>query len=314
MGEGEVRSPGRPPIALFIDRGFAVEPFAEALAPAVDCRESVPAAEFGDVEAVVTGIDPVGVAEVEPFPNLRMVLACSTGTDQLDVEALRARGLIVCNTPTYCTEEVADHTLALLLCGWRQVWRLGLDVRRGGWEPGTILRRFDRQRLGIVGCGRIGSAVARRAQALGVEVVAHDPFASPPAGVPALDLDELLATSDAVSLHLPGTRGAPPLLGRREVGSMKPGAVLVNVSRTSLVDLDAVVEALAEGRLSGAMFDVWEDEPPRADDPRYAVDGLLVTPHVGWSSPQADDAYREEAIASLRSLLVLGEDPPGRLA
>jgi D-3-phosphoglycerate dehydrogenase / 2-oxoglutarate reductase len=293
------------PIALFIDRGFAVEPFRARLAGAVECREQVAPDERDRVAALVTGADPVGIEQVAPFPSLRLVLTCSIGTDHLDVAGLRERGLTVANTPSYCTEEVADHALACLLAGWRGLWRLGDDVRAGRWEPSTMLARFDAQRLGVVGLGRIGSALARRAVALGIEVVAHDPLVEVmPDGVTrAESLDDLLRTSDAVSLHVPGRPGEPPLLGPAQIASLRPGALLLNLSRASLVDLDAVVAALHAGALAGAAFDVWPDEPPRPGDPRLHTPGLLVTPHVGWSSPQADDAYRDEAIEVLRSAL-----------
>jgi D-3-phosphoglycerate dehydrogenase len=297
----------RLPIVLFIDAGFAVAPFAALLAGELDCRDQVVSGERDRVVAVVTGAVPVGIDEVAPFPSLRLVLTCSIGTDHLDVTGLRARGLDVANTPSYCTEEVADHALACLLAGWRGLWRLGDDVRAGAWEPATMLRRFDHQRLGIVGLGRIGSALARRAAALGIEVVGHDPLvATPPAGVMPVGFEELLASSDAVSLHVPGTPAAPPLLGREQLALMRPGALLLNLSRASLVDLDAVVAALESGALSGAAFDVWPDEPPAPRDARLRTPGLLVTPHVGWSSPQAEEAYRDEAVAALRASLAGG--------
>src|SRR5258707_14821046 len=113
----------QPPIALFIDRAFPMEPFATALAPALDCREHVAAQDAGAVVALVTGAPPVGAAEVARYPNLRLVLTCSIGTDHLDLDALRARGIAVANTPTYCTEEVAEHALACVLGGWRGLWR-----------------------------------------------------------------------------------------------------------------------------------------------------------------------------------------------
>jgi D-3-phosphoglycerate dehydrogenase len=121
--------------------------------------------------------------------------------------------------------------------------------------------------------------------------------------VPLLALDELLRTSDAVSLHVPGTPGGPPLIGARELALMPPHAGLVNVSRAQLVDLDAVVEALDAGRLGWAAWDVWPDEPPDPADPRLCCDGLALTPHVGWMSSEADEAWRAEALDVLRTLL-----------
>jgi D-3-phosphoglycerate dehydrogenase len=296
---------------MFIDRGFEVAPFADALAGELSCREQIEPGERARVAALVTGIDPIGAEQVAPYPGLRVVLTCSTGTDHLDVPALQERGLTVCHTPTYCTNEVADHALACLLAGWRGLWTLGGEVRSGRWNPSAPLRRFDAQRLGIIGLGRIGAALARRARALGIEVVGSDPHASAPEGVQRLELGELLASSDAVSLHLPGVPGAAPLLGAAEIAIMKPGAILLNLSRASLVDLDAMLVAIRSGRLAGAAWDVWPQEPPAADDRRLDTPGLLVTPHVGWSSPQAEIAYRAEAVDALRATLIRGEEPAG---
>lgn len=300
------------PIVLFVDRALPVAPFAEALAGELECRDSVDPAHADRVAALVTASEPVGADEVREFGGLRAVLTCSTGTDHLDVAELTRRGLTVINTPTYCSDEVADHALACVLAGWRGLWTLGADVRAGMWEPETMLRRFDAQRLGIVGLGRIGMRLAHRARALGIDVVGCDPVVAAGAeDVRRLSLDELLSTADAVSLHLPARPGSPPLLGAQEIARMKPGALLVNLARASLVDLDAVVSALESGALGGAAFDVWAPEPPVAEDPRLHTRGLLVTPHVGWSSPEADVAWRDEAIDALRAALA-GPEGSGR--
>jgi phosphoglycerate dehydrogenase-like enzyme len=302
------------PIVLVVDPALPVAPFAEALAGELDCRHSVDSAQVERVVALVTASEPVGADDVRPFHGLRVVLTCSTGTDHLDLAELTRRGLTVANTPTYCSDEVADHALACVLAGWRGLWTLGADVRGGMWEPETMLRRSDRQRLGVVGLGRIGMRLARRARVLGIDVIGCDPVvAAGTEDVPRVPLDELLSTSDAVSLHLPALTGSAPLLGPREIARMKPGALLVNLARASLVDVDAVVAALESGALSGAAFDVWTEEPPATDDPRLRTRGLLVTPHVGWSSPQADEAWRGEAIDALRAALA-APDRPGRPA
>lgn len=287
-------------IALFVDRGFAVEPFTEALAGELDCREEVAPEEAGDVVALVTGAPPIGLAEVAPYPNLRLVLTCSIGTDHLDVEGLRARGLVVANTPTYCTQEVAEHALACTLSGLRGLPRLHAAVRSGTWDYAAagVPLRFADATLGIVGLGRIGRALAQLARALGMTVVAHDPFA---AGG-EMTLDQLLQRSDVVSLHAPGGSGV--LLGAAELARMRPTAILVNLARPDLMDLDAVVAALRAGRLAGAYVDVWPQEPPDPADPRLQTPGLVVTPHAAWHSARADQAYRDEAIAVLRDVLL----------
>jgi phosphoglycerate dehydrogenase-like enzyme len=304
-----------PPIVLFIDRGFEMAPFESALAGRLDCRERVDERDRARVAALVTGLVPVGAAEADRHPGLRLVVSCGIGTDHLDLDELARRGIVVCNTPTYCTDEVADHALACLLAGWRGLWRLDAHVRGGGWDCNAIgfLRRFDESRLGIIGLGRIGRAVARRARALGVEVVAHDPLAPPVAGVERVGLDELLRSCDAVSLHLPATPGAPPLIGVPQLALMRRGALLLNLSRASLVDHEAMLAALRDGRLGGVAVDVWPVEPPAPADDHLRVPGLLVTPHAAWSSERADQAYRDEALASLRAALLEQREPPGRV-
>ena len=302
-----------PPIVLFIDDAFAMEPFAEALEPRLRCRSAVDGGAAGEVAAIVTGAVPVDEELVARFRALRLVLTCSVGTDHLDLAALDRRGLVVCNTPTYCTEEVAEHALACVLAGWRGLWRHARATRAGRWDGAAagMLRRADRSRLGLVGLGRIGRSLASRATALSIDVVAHDPWATEP-GVPLLALDELLRTSDAVSLHIPATPGQPPLLGARELGLMQPHAGVVNVSRAQLVDLDALVTALDAGRLGWAAWDVWPREPPDPADPRLRCDGLAITPHVGWMSSDAEEAWRAEALDVLGTL-VDGRPPPNRV-
>jgi D-3-phosphoglycerate dehydrogenase / 2-oxoglutarate reductase len=306
-------STAEPATVLLVQPDLELERFQRALAPALHCtRDREPDASHS-VVALITAEVPVTSAQAERYPNLRVVATCSTGTEHIDVRGLAMRGVAVCNAPTYCAEEVADHALAFLLGAWRELWTLDRGVRSGEWDPGLILRRFDAQRLGIVGLGRIGRALARRARALGVEVVAHDPWAKTTDGVRLLALDELLATVDAVAVHAPASPGEPPLIAAAELATMKRGAVLINLARASLVDIDAVCAALRDGGLSAAAFDVWDTEPPLPDDERLSAPGLLLTPHVGWSSARAVDAVYEQTIDALRAVLLEKREPAGRV-
>ncbi len=299
----------RRPIVLFVDRGFDHTPIAAALAGELDARETAGPGAAGDVVAIVTGAVPIGVDDVAPYPALRVVVTCTIGTDHLDVERLRARGIAVRNTPTYCTDEVAEHALSCVLAGWRGLFPLDAAVRAGSWDydAAGLLRRADRSRLGIVGLGRIGRSLASKARALGIEVVAHDPYVAQPDadGVPLVGLEELLERCDAVSLHAPGTPGEPPLLDATRLARMPAHAILVNLARPGLVDLDAMVARLRDGRLGGAFWDVWPQEPPELPDPRLDVPRLVVTPHAGWYSTEAEAAYYAEAISALRETLGL---------
>ena len=281
--------------------------------PLADVQAILPEAEFAtmaeagpDVEALLVSPDaPVRAADVDRLPGLKVIATASTGTDHIDLDAAQARGIAVHNVAGYCTEEVADHALACVLAGWRGLFALDAAMRAGGWDYAAagLLRRADASCLGIVGLGRIGRALAARARALGIEVVAHDPYAAG-GDVELVELSELLARADAVSLHLPWTPGPPPLIAAAELALMRPDAVLVNLARPGVADLDAVGAALREGRLGAAFWDVWPQEPPVLPDSRLDAPRLVVTPHAAWYSAQAETAYYDEAIAALREELL----------
>lgn len=214
------------------------------------------------------------------LPALRVVGTASVGFDHVDAP----RGVRVVSVPDYCTEEVADHTLALiyaLLRGVVAFQSLPWDAKAAG-----PLRTLRGLRVGIVGVGRIGSAVALRLRALGAEVLPHD--VRPIDG--GVTLDELLGAADVVTLHVPLDRTTRGLIGRDELAAMKPGALLVNTARGPVVDLGAVLDALRSGRLGGAALDVLPVEPPPV---RPAAPNLIVTPHAAFYSPEsAERAFR----------------------
>jgi len=255
-----------------------------------------------DVVAVLTIRERVGEDAIERLPALRVIGTPTVGFDHIDVEAADARGIAVVSVPDYCTEEVADHTLALLLSLVRGVAALDRDVRAGGWNPKAAgaLRTLAELRVGIVGLGRIGTAVAKRLLALGVEVWANDIAPVAVDGVRLVDLEALLGDCDAVTLHVPLTRETRALIGRKEIGAMKQGALLVNTARGPVVDVASVLEALLTGHLGGAALDVLPQEPPPLAP---AAPNLVLTPHAAYYSEAAEARAYRLAVSRVRELL-----------
>jgi phosphoglycerate dehydrogenase-like enzyme len=256
-----------------------------------------------DVAAILTSSRaPVGSALLAGLPALRIVSTASVGFDHVDLAAAHARGIAVSNVPDYCTEEVADHTLALLYALLRGLGPLGRDVASGGWDAKVAgpLRTIGGLRVGVVGHGRIGGAVATRLLALGAEVWANDLLPVRRDGVREAPFEELLAACDAVTLHVPLTGLTRGLVGPRELAAMRRGALLLNTARGPVVDLDAVLAALRDGRLGGAALDVLPVEPP-AEAPE--APNLILTPHAAWYSEGSERRVLEQAVAAVREAL-----------
>lgn len=245
-------------------------------------------------------------SEVLDAGPLRAVANHAVGVDNIDLEAARQRGVVVTNTPGVLTEATADLAFALLLAAARRIAEGDRYVRAGrwkGWAP-TLMRGLELHgsRLGIVGQGRIGSAVARRARAFGMEVV----HCSRSSGVP---LDELLSTSDVVSLHCPLTPETRGLLGEAELRAMKPTAVLVNTARGPVVDEAALVRALTQGWIAAAGLDVFEAEPS-VHSGLLTLDNVVLAPHVGSATYATRGKMGHMCVDDL--LLALGGERPER--
>jgi D-3-phosphoglycerate dehydrogenase len=245
-----------------------------------------------------------------------VVATCSVGFDHIDVAAAARRGVWVCNAPDYCTEEVADSTLALLLALLRGVTALDRSVRSGAWDDHAAgpLARVRGTRLGVLGFGRIGRAVATRAVALGMQVWVADPLVAArdiaATGMRPASLEEVLESCAAITLHVPLAPGAAPLIGVRELALMPHGAFLVNTARSALVDGEALMAALESGALGGAAVDVIDVEPPTADYPAPRHPKLIVNPHAAWYSPESErEVYRRPTL-SVRAVLE-GREPDG---
>ncbi|GAA1870146.1 C-terminal binding protein [Myceligenerans crystallogenes] len=266
------------------------------LAQARTAQEVVAAA--AGAAGLVVQYARISAAVLDALPGLRVVSRYGVGVDSVDVVAATARGITVCNVPDYGTEAVADHAITLALAASRGVARLDRAVRAGRFDLRAI-RPVGQVRgsvLGVVGLGRIGQATAAKARGLGYEVVGCDVRAPGTDGefhgVPVAPLDEVLRRSDVVSLHTPLTAVTHHLIGERELALMKPTAVLVNTSRGGVVDTDALVAALGEGRLRAAGIDVHEKEPVPAGHPLTRLENVVLTPHLAW--------YTEESYTELK--------------
>jgi D-3-phosphoglycerate dehydrogenase len=305
---------------VLADASVDLDALGAALAPdgvRVAALRRAPAGD--DVVGVVSWERPVGEPELERLPRLRVVLTPSVGFDHLDLDAARRHGGVwVCHVPDYCVEEMADTALALALALMRGVVALDRHVRDGRWDADGAgpLRRIRGTRLGVVGFGRIGAALAARAVALGFEVWASDPAvgedAMAEAGVRAAPLDALLAACHVVSLHAPLTPATRGLIGAREIAAMAPGALLVNTARAALCDTGALLAALHDGRLGGAALDVLDVEPPTPAHPAPRAPNLIVTPHAAYASPEAEAELQRRVAAALRAAIG-GGAPAGAL-
>jgi D-3-phosphoglycerate dehydrogenase / 2-oxoglutarate reductase len=245
---------------------------------------------------LIVGVDPVTAAVLDAGP-LRVVVRFGSGTDSIDLAAARSRGVKISSTPGANARSVAELTIGLLLALARHLVLHDRQVRSGSWSRHTGIELAGR-RLGVVGYGAVGRQVAGLAGALGMEVVATDP-AVRDADVPLVDLETLLASSDAVTLHVPLTDDTQGMLGAAQLDRMRPQALLVNASRSGLVDEQALAQALAAGRLGGAAFDTFEREPPEAS-PLLALDNFIASPHAGAATVEA---ATRAGVAAVRELL-----------
>ena len=247
--------------------------------------------------------DPVDRELIDAAPSLRAIANYAVGTDNVDLDAATARGIPVGNTPDVLTETTADLAWALLMATARRLGEGERHVRAGDWgpfAPDVLLgAEVHGATLGIVGYGRIGQAVARRANGFGMEVLHTKDVA----------LDELLARSDFVSLHTPLRPETRGLIGARELALMKPGAILVNTARGEVVDTDALADALNAGRIRGAGLDVTDPEPLPADHPLLGAPGVVVVPHIGSASERTRAAMADMAVDNLLAALA-GERMP----
>lgn len=282
--------------------------------PWLNCRsEDEVIAQCPAADGMIIMYAPITRRVLESLPRCRVIARYGVGVDTIDLKAAAELGIVVCNVPDYGTEEVSDHALAMMLCLTRKVAKASDLVKKGQWDFRLMqpIFRHGTQTLGIVGAGRIGQAMARKANSLGMRILASDPFVAPeslPDYITLVDLDTLLAESDVVSVHCPLGAGTKNLLDAARLGRMKPTAYLINTARGSIVDEVALDRLLAEGKLAGAAMDVLAAEPGRPDNPLFRHENFICTPHMAWHSRESARELKRKAAEEVRRVL-RGEAP-----
>lgn len=250
--------------------------------------------EIANANAVILWHNmPLTAAGIAKLRQCRAIIRNGVGFDSVDIAAARARGIAVCNVPDYGTEEVADHAIALALALCRQLFPLDAEAKQLGWQIRITpkLRRLRELVFGVVGLGRIGTAAALRAKALGFRVVFYDPYlpngADKAVGLARVrTLEELLAQADVLSIHCPLNEETRHLIAERQLALMKPDAFIVNTARGAIIKKDAILAALRSGRLAGAGLDVIENEPLRTAE-EAATPNLIATCHAAFCSVES---------------------------
>jgi D-3-phosphoglycerate dehydrogenase len=286
--------------------------------PLREADGSVPV-EVGEADILISGGAVVDDAVLDQLPNVRFLVRPYVGYDDIDVDAVTRRGIVFANVPDAFIEEVANHALALILAGNRKLLPTDAFVRRGAWSAGAPnreasrpIRRLSELTLGLVGFGNIARLVVDRARPFGFRFVAADPYVSAEdtnkVGVTLLSLEQLLAESDIVSLHVFLNAQTRHLINTDRLAQMKPDAYLVNTSRGPVVDEQALADALSQGRLGGAGLDVFEVEPVAADNPLLSLPNVILTSHIASYSEEGDVAHQARTVEII-SRVARGEMP-----
>jgi D-3-phosphoglycerate dehydrogenase len=263
---------------------------------------------IGDYEALVVRSETKATADIiQAGTKLQVIARAGVGLDNIDVEAATRQGVVVVNAPTGNTIAAAEHTVAMMLALARHIPQANAKLKSGAWKRsdymGTELRG---KTLGIIGLGNVGSEVARRAQAFNMRLVGYDPFVSSDyarnLAVELVTLEQLIKTSDFITLHLPLTAQTKMLLGAKELSKMKPSARIINCARGGLVDEEALVKAVDAGKVAGAAVDVFIKEPV-TDSVLFQSDKIIVTPHLGASTTEAQTSVALEVAEQVMAVL-----------
>jgi D-3-phosphoglycerate dehydrogenase / 2-oxoglutarate reductase len=282
----------------------------------VEKKTGLPPAKLGEelsgsAGLIVRSETRVTEALLEAADTLRVIGRAGVGVDNIDVPAATARGIVVMNAPDGNTITTAEHTIALLVALARRVPQANSSLKSGKWERKNFIgTELQGKTLGIIGLGRIGRVVASRAHALGMKIVAYDPFIASEQTrdleIESASLDEVLARADFLTVHTPLTADTRSLIDASALAKMKSGARIINCARGGLVDEAALFEAIKSGKIAGAALDVFEQEPPPPDHPLLALDQVIVTPHLGASTTEAQEGVAFTVAEQMRDFLLTG--------
>jgi D-3-phosphoglycerate dehydrogenase len=275
---------------------------------------------MGDCDAVMNQYERVGAKAIAAMKRCKVIARYGIGVDIVDVEAATARGILVTNVRDYCTEEVADHAIALWLALTRKLIQYDRATHQGiwHWKAARPVPRLRGRTMGIVSFGHIGQAIAERAHAFGVSIVVYDPYLSADfvkgKGAEQVSKDALLERADAIMMQVPMTKETRHFLGPEELTRVKPGVIIVNTGRGPTVDNKALYDALVSGRVAGAGLDDPEEEPAKRKhwdpkhNPLFSLPNVIVTPHVAYYSEESIRLARETAASEVARVLT-GERP-----
>jgi D-3-phosphoglycerate dehydrogenase len=263
--------------------------------------------EVADALAVVVIARTLNAEIIEHMERCELILALSVGYDCIDIEAATRKCIPVCNMPTYCTDEVANHAMTLILSVARKLQLIIPNTKHGEWDYNYTkpIFNFQDKTLGIIGLGRIGRKIVPKAKGFGINVIAYDPYLDDDLfkmlNVRRIyELDELLVETDYVTIHAPLTPETYHMIDRRAFNTMKKTAIIVNTARGSIIDEQALLDALQNQIISGAGIDVLEKEPPTKDNALLGLSNIIVTPHIAWYS---EESFKRDMVQGMDELL-----------
>ncbi len=265
---------------------------------------------IGDADIVITNKTPLTKETIERAPKINYIGVLATGYNVVDIQAAKAKGIPVCNIPTYGTDAVAQFAFAMLLDITNHVAHHSAEVKKGRWTASPDFCFWDKplmellgKTMGIIGFGRIGQATGRIAKAFGMEVIAYDSHQTPGAEATYVSLDELYAKSDVIALHCPLFAETEGIINKESIAKMKDGVIILNNSRGPLIVEKDLADALNSGKVYAAGLDVVSSEPIKADNPLLTAKNCIITPHISWAPIESRSRLMGIAVANLASFL-----------